>query len=244
MAPTDNTPPAADAFALEKSAVKKLVDGYRRFKTHDLGVLKEKMRHLSNEGQAPCAMVLSCCDSRADPAIIFDTEPGDMFVMRNVANMCPKYAAPDAGHHGTCAAIEYAVTALKVPLLMVLGHAQCGGAAHALSICAKADALPADARFIDRWCFMAKEAVCVVIDKYDPQTRGRELELENVRLSVARLLEYPWIKSAVDAGTLEVRGSFFTIFDGQLLLLGKDGKFRDADGEGDHPVKSHPLHGK
>lgn len=73
----------------------------------------------------------------SDPAIVFDTEPGDMFVMRNVANIAPKYAAPDEGHHGTCAALEYAVTALKVPLLMVMGHAQCGGAAHALSICSK-----------------------------------------------------------------------------------------------------------
>ena len=72
-----------------------------------------------------------------------------------------------------------------------------------------ADKLPSDARFIDRWCFMAKEAVCTVINKYDPQARGRELELENVRLSVARLMEYPWIKSAVDAGTLEARPSTF-----------------------------------
>jgi len=165
-----------------------------------------------------------------------------MFVMRNVANMCPKYAPPDEGTHGTCAAIEYAVTALKVPLLMVLGHAQCGGCAHANAICSKADKLPVDARFIDRWCFMAKDAVCTVIEKYDPQARGRQLELENVRLSVKRLLEYPWIKSAVDAGNLEVRGSFYTIFDGKLLLLGKDGNFYDADDVVDDPnMKSHPL---
>jgi len=236
-----------DEAALQAKGIHKLLEGYKRFRDHDLGELEDKMRVLANEGQEPCAMVLSCCDSRADPALVFDAAPGDIFVMRNLMNTCPEYKAPDQNHHGTCAAIEYAVTALKVPLLMVMGHAQCASAARALAICAKSDALPADARFMDRWCFMAKDAVCTVIKKYDPQARGRELELENVRLSVARLMRYPWIRSAVDAGTLEVRGSFFTIFDGKLLLLAKDGSFYNADDgmDGLEPVRanllSHPL---
>ena len=175
-----------------------------------------------------------------DGAIIFDTEPGDIFSVRNVANMIPAYKPPgESTENGVVAAIEYAVTALKTPLLLVMGHSQCGGCAHALNVVTKnrdlcvamhgEGGVPST---VDRWCFTMKEAVCGVIDKFDPQIRGRQLELENVRLSVKRVSEYPWVKDAVKAGTLQVRGAFFQVFDGRLFVLGTDDDFYDAGSGG------------
>ena len=110
-----------------------------------------------------------------------------------------------------------------------MGHSQCGGCAHALNVVTKnrdlcvamhgEGGVPST---VDRWCFTMKEAVCGVIDKFDPQIRGRQLELENVRMSVRRVSEYPWVKDAVKAGTLQVRGAFFQVFDGRLFVLGTD----------------------
>src|ERR1700746_1583640 len=105
---------------------KSLLDGYRTFRTQRLPTEQTRYRELSVRGQSPEVMVIGCCDSRVSPEVIFDAGPGELFVVRNVANLVPVYA-PDGGTHGVSAALEYAVNALRVKHVVVLGHAQCGG---------------------------------------------------------------------------------------------------------------------
>src|SRR6201987_2944062 len=103
-----------------------LIDGYRTFTSHRLPTEQSRYRELSERGQSPEVMVIGCCDSRVSPEVIFDARPGELFVVRNIANLVPVYA-PDGGTHGVSAALEYAVQVLRVKHIVVLGHAQCGG---------------------------------------------------------------------------------------------------------------------
>jgi carbonic anhydrase len=97
-----------------------LVEGYRRFRSNRYEAEKGRWKHLV-DGQAPRALIIACCDSRVDPATIFDSDPGEIFVVRNVANLVPPYEA-NGGRHGVSAALEFAVTQLKVPEIVVMGH--------------------------------------------------------------------------------------------------------------------------
>ena len=192
------------------------------------------LRQLSEYGQNPRALVVACCDARADPAIVFDTAPGDVFVLRNVANMVPPYTGVDGAHHGSCAAVEYSVVHLRVPLVLVMGHTQCGGAAAGLRKYGNGPNADPETfamneetgeGFIGSWVALARESVCAVCEKYDPDIRARMLEYELVRQSVKNLMTFPFVRSRVEAGELEIAGAVFSVWDGTLKVLQPDGSF-------------------
>ncbi len=194
-----------------------LLDGYRRFRGSHWAEHHKLYRDL-HEGQKPPVCVISCCDSRVDPVTIFDARPGELFVIRNVANLVPPYRAGD-GLQGTSTAIEFAVRNLKVGLLLVLGHARCGGVGAAMNAEAAEDAV-----FLKQWINLLDAAKQRVGHAHaDDQD---ELEHESIRVSLERLMTFPFVAAAVNAGTLTLAGARFSIFEGELEILDPStGKF-------------------
>lgn len=192
---------------------KTLLEGYQRFRAGNYLVQKQRWEELA-EGQEPPVMVIGCCDSRVDPGVIFDTVPGQVFVLRNVANLVPPYEI-DGGHHGASAAIEFAVTGLEVRHIVVLGHGACGGIAACLR---GGDQGAPGPSFIDKWVSIVAEAREQVIAAApdDPQ---RALELEAVKVSLRNLRTFPWVSERERAGRLKLHGAHFAIAGGVLHLL-------------------------
>lgn len=199
--------------------MKKLLDGYNRFRVDAWPDRRRLMQTLSLEGQSPLAVVIACADSRADPAMIFDSAPGELFVVRNVANLVPPYA-PDGAYHGTSAAVEFAVRVLKVPDLIVLGHANCGGVKAMLHGVSESGS-----DFVGSWISMGQPARKKVMECYEPQDWQSRAEHEVIRLSVANLHTFPWVTEAVAAGTLQIHGMHFGIYTGVLSRMHEDGSF-------------------
>ncbi len=173
------------------------------------------------EGQRPIALVIACSDSRADPAMVFDAAPGELFVVRNVAALVPPYQ-PDGGLHGVSAALEFGVRVLGVERLVVMGHARCGGVAALLH------GAPAEARdFVEPWMSMARPAL-------ERCTAGRADEAEDaceeevVRLSLTNLRTFPWIADAEREKRTKLIGARFDVATGVLSTLGMDGRFEPA----------------
>lgn len=165
------------------------------------------------ERQQPKAMVIACSDARVDPAIVLDSAPGELFVVRNVANLVPPYE-PDKGRHGVSAALEYAVRVLRVPDILIMGHARCGG------FIGMADGNPGAAfSFLDAWMETAAEAVRLAdreLHNPSPDERLRAQAMWGVRLSLRNLMLFPWIASEVNAGRLRLHGLYFDLLDGSL----------------------------
>lgn len=203
-----------------------LLAGYRRFR--DTGWTQQRARWAElSEGQSPKLMVIACSDSRVDPAQVFDTSPGEIFVVRNVANLVPPFEL-DGKRHGVSAALEFAVTQLEVAEIVVMGHGSCGGVAAALTQ-AFAGKPPGAGGFIDHWVDMLDEArERVVAEHGTGPTAIRALELETVRVSLANLRTFPCIPERETAGTLRLRGAYFAIADGVLHVLRPDGSFAPA----------------
>jgi carbonic anhydrase len=200
-----------------------LLQGYGRFREGSYLTQKQRWRSLA-EGQEPPVMVIGCCDSRVDPATIFDAEPGQMFTLRNVANLVPPYEV-GGGLHGASAAIEFAVVHLKVRHILVLGHGACGGVAAALR--GGDHGVPGHS-FIDGWISVLDEARERVLasNPADPQ---HALELEGVKTSLANLRTFPFVRAGEEAGSLKLHGAFFAISDGILHVLDEDsGEFSPA----------------
>ena len=191
-----------------------LVAGYQRFRSESY--LKQKSRYdeLANEGQAPPVMIISCCDSRVDPATVFDTVPGQVFALRNVANLVPPFEL-GGGLHGVSAAIEFGVLGLEVRHIVVLGHAQCGGIKASLS---GSDLVKNGPSFVDKWMGLISEARDKILaaESQDPQ---HDLELETVKVSLANLRSFPFIAEREKAGTLKLHGAYFGIAEGRLHIL-------------------------
>ena len=203
-----------------------LLDGYRRFRSGDWRRQRDRWAELA-EGQSPKVMVIACSDSRVDPAQIFDVPPGEIFVVRNVANLVPPFEN-DAGRHGVSAALEFAVTQLEVPEIVVLGHGSCGGCAAALSR-RFAGAKPGAGGFIDHWVDMLDDArERVVAEHGTGPEAARAMELEAVRVSLANLRSFPFVAPREAAGTLRLRGAYFAIADGVLHAMDKAGDFQPA----------------
>lgn len=203
-----------------------LIDGYQRFRTADWRRQRERWAELK-EGQSPKVMIIACSDSRVDPAQIFDTLPGEIFVVRNVANLVPPFET-GGGHHGVSAALEFAVTQLKVEEVVVLGHEKCGGCKAALTK-GFADADHGNGGFIADWVSLLDDARDRVIAKHgNGADAGREMELEAVRTSIANLRTFPFVTEREAAGTLSLRGAYFGIDNGQLLLLDESDQFVPA----------------
>jgi carbonic anhydrase len=195
------------------------IAGYRRFRAGTWRNERARFDALSKFGQKPRALIIGCSDSRTDPQMVFDAAPGELFVIRNVANLVPPYG-PDDQPHGISAAIEFAVRALKVPQIVVMGHAMCGG------IAALLDGAPADVSdFVGQWVRIAEPARLRAMTA--PAQRRQDIcEHESVRLSLENLMTFPWIASAVGAEQLQLHGCFFDIRSGILERLGADGAFR------------------
>lgn len=201
-----------------------LVEGYRRFKNGAYVQQKERFDHLANEGQAPPIMVISCCDSRVDPATIFDTVPGQVFALRNVANLVPPFET-GGGRHGVSAAIEFGVLGLKVKHIVVLGHAQCGGIKAALE---GGDLGMPGRSFVDDWVDIIGEARDRVVEQApaDPQTT---LELDAIKVSLDNLRTFPFIAEREQASELKLHGAYFGIAHGVLHVLNpQTGQFAPA----------------
>ena len=193
-----------------------LLDGYGRFRAGRLESERARYRRLAEAGQRPRTMIVGCCDSRAAPEIIFDAGPGQLFVVRNVANLVPPYA-PDGDYHGTSAALEFAVQVLEVETILVLGHGRCGGIQAALS--PEAPPLsPGD--FIGRWMSLAERAARVLEKGGDGgEDRQTALERLSVRLSIDNLRTFPFIADRERAGRLALHGAWFDIASGELWVL-------------------------
>ncbi len=192
-----------------------LIEGYRRFRASGWGEQRERWTGLA-EGQSPKVMVIACSDSRVDPAQIFDARPGEMFVVRNVANLVPPFE-PDSAYHGVSAALEFAVTQLEVEELVVMGHGFCGGCAAALT--GQFDNAGHGAgHFIAHWIDMLADARREIRARHAELDRAafQEMEMAGVRLSLGNLRSFPWVREREQAGRLKLHGAYFAIADGIL----------------------------
>lgn len=201
--------------------MQRLIEGFRRFQATYYERKRSLFDALAQHGQSPRAMVISCCDSRVDPGMIFSVEPGDVFVVRNVANLVPPYAPSDE-YHGVSAAIEFAVQALEVEHIIVLGHARCGG------IRALLEGHQAGGEFIGPWMRIAKgarERAIELTEGEPPAATQRCCELEAIKGSLNNLMTFPWIRHRVEAGRLLLHGWYFDLESGDLLWLNDTGEF-------------------
>lgn len=179
-----------------------MIEGYRRFRQTGWSQQRERWDEL-NEGQSPKVMIIACSDSRVDPAQIFDTNPGEIFVVRNVAALVPPFETTP-GRHGVSAALEFAVQVLEVDEIIVMGHGKCGGCKAALSQDLK-DAEPGDGGFIHSWIELLDPARAKVIAQYgDDRSRDveRAMEQEGVKVSLANLRTFPCVRSKERKGEI------------------------------------------
>ena len=200
---------------------KHLLEGYKAFATQRLPTEQSRYRELSVKGQFPEVMVIGCCDSRVSPEVIFDVGPGELFVVRNIANLVPVYQ-PDGNAHGVSAALEYAVTVLKVKHIVVLGHAQCGGIRAFVD---KIEPLtPGD--FIGKWMQMFIKPG-EVVEQRDHETMAQfveRIEKAAVFRSLENLMTFPFVQKAVDSGQMRTHGAYFGVAEGSLFVLDKVAK--------------------
>lgn len=194
--------------------IQELIAGFRRFQSEYYDRRKLFAR-LTREGQAPRVMVIACCDSRVDPAIITDCDPGDLFVVRNVANLVPP-CETGGNYHGTSAALEFAVRTLHVEHVIVLGHASCGGIR---ALLAGDRGGPEGAQFVGPWMSIAEEArrEALAAEPQSGEEQARACELASIRVSVRNLESFPFVKAAVAEGALALHGWYFDLVRGELL---------------------------
>ena len=205
----------------------RLIDGYNAFTTGRLPQEQDRYRELARGGQSPQIMVIGCCDSRVSPEVIFDARPGELFVVRNVANIVPPYA-PDGQAHGVSAALEFGVAALKVKHIVVLGHAHCGGVK---AFAEDAEPLsPGD--FIGKWMRLMAPAA----DKVGP--RGAQsaaefltrLEHANIVNSLDNLMTFPVLRKLIERGSVVLHGAYFGVATGELSVFDRtNGEFRPIE---------------
>jgi len=194
-----------------------LLAGYRSFMEGRYSTESSRYRALAREGQAPETMVIACCDSRAAPEAIFDAGPGELFVVRNVANLVPPYA-PDGEFHSTSAALEFAVQSLKVRNIVVMGHGRCGGIRAALN----PDAAPlSPGDFIGKWMSLVAPAAEAVTGNTMMTATERQTALEriSIRYSIANLRTFPCVSILEGKGRLSLHGAWFDISTGELWAM-------------------------
>ena len=207
---------------------KTLLDGYRAFMADRYVREKDRYRSLAAAGQTPTTMIIACCDSRAAPETIFNAGPGELFVLRNVANLVPTFE-PGGGQHGTSAAIEFAVNSLGIGNIVVMGHGRCGGIQAAL---APAGPPLAEGDFIGKWMSMLKPvseevARYTILTDHERQTM---LERLSIRNSIRNLRTFPYVRTLEGEGKLGVHGAWFDISSGELWVMdGETGDFQRPD---------------
>jgi carbonic anhydrase len=213
-----------------KSFPQELIAGYRAFATHRLLTEQSRYRELSERGQSPDTMVIGCCDSRVSPEVIFDAGPGELFVVRNVANLVPPYA-PDGEAHGVSAALEFAVQVLRVKNIVVLGHAQCGGIK---ALVQDPEPLsPGD--FIGKWMSILSPALDATKHHHHEHEHDfiTHVEQQAVLTSLENLMTFPCIRILAERGKLQLHGAYFGVAKGSLSILDHaTGKFTKVDPQG------------
>jgi carbonic anhydrase len=194
--------------------IQKLVAGFKRFSEKYFKGDEGGFPRLS-DGQSPKTLIIGCSDSRVDPALITLASPGELFVVRNVANLIPPFESTSSGHHGVSAAIEFAVVNLKVENVIILGHRQCGGIRALMS-----GPQTKEDSFIGMWMEIAESAKDRVIKKFsklDFETQCKECELEGIITSIENLKTFPFVKEAIKTRKLNILGIYFDLEKGTLL---------------------------
>jgi carbonic anhydrase len=196
----------------------RLIEGYEAFTTGRLQSEQHRYRELAERGQTPEIMVIGCCDSRVSPEVIFDAGPGELFVVRNVANLVPPFETGGT-YHGVSAALEFGVAALRVKHIVVLGHAHCGGVK---AFAEDAEPLsPGD--FIGRWMSLMAPAA----EKVGPRGgRSREdylelMEKASIVNTLDNLMTFPRLRQSVESGAVVLHGAYFGVASGELSVLDK-----------------------
>ena len=207
-----------------------LVQRYQGWKATTYAENKTWYRRLADEGQRPRAMVISCCDSRVHVTSSFGADQGEFFIHRNIANLVPPYE-PDGDHHGTSAAVEYAVTALKVAHIVVMGHSGCGGVEGCHDMCSgKAPELEEKSSFVGRWMDILRPGYERIKDMEGThEERQTALEKEGVLIALENLMTFPFIREAVENDTLAIHGLWNNIRDGS-------NEYYNAEAEAFHRV--------
>lgn len=193
-----------------------LIAGFHRFREQHFTDDDALYRQLVQEGQTPRILVVACCDSRVDPALVLDCLPGDLFVIRNVANLVPPAESRSGGRHGTSAALEYGVKVLGVEHIIVLGHAHCGGIRALMS----GSSIDSPESFISNWMRLAEKARARVQEEMPDATgdeKERACEQQAILSSLENLTTFPWIRERIEKGALRLHGWYFDIEHGQLL---------------------------
>lgn len=199
----------------------RLLEGYHTFASQRLPTEQARYRELSQVGQSPETMVIGCCDSRVSPEVIFDAGPGELFVVRNVANLVPPYQ-PDGNAHGVSAALEFAVQVLRVKHIVVLGHAQCGGVRAFVN--KSAPLSPGD--FIGRWMSLFVKPG-EIVEQREHETMQQfifRIEKAAVMRSLENLMTFPCVSILVERGKLQLHGAYFGVAEGSLSVLDDDTK--------------------
>ncbi|EWY37637.1 carbonic anhydrase [Skermanella stibiiresistens SB22] len=195
------------------SSIDRLVAGFRAFRVSNFEHRPELYEQLVSQGQSPEVLMIACSDSRVDPALLLSARPGELFVVRNVANLIPPYQ-PDGQYHGTSAALEFAVRDLKVSHIVILGHSRCGGM-EALRHTAMGGG--SDREFIAQWVSIA-ESACRCAHPHDLSSPEgvRLMEHAALKVSLGNLMTFPWVRERVEAGNLELHGWWFDLEKGEL----------------------------
>lgn len=195
----------------------RLLDGYHRFRDERYSTERARWRELA-EGQSPRAVIIACCDSRSDPATIFDADPGEIFVVRNVANLVPPFE-PGGGRHGVSAALEFAITQLEIPEIIVMGHERCGGIDATLT--GRFSEAPAgEGGFIAQWMSVLDAPRSQVVAAHGTGSdAAHRLEEAGIRQSLRNLRTFPFVAERETAAKLSLHGCHFSIFRGQLSVL-------------------------
>lgn len=200
-------------------SIERLIAGFKSFRETYYEERPDFYRSMIEKGQSPEVMVIACSDSRVNPSIIAKAEPGELFIVRNVANLVPPYE-PDSGYHGTSAAIEYAVRDLGIEHIIVLGHSHCGG----IRCLCEDHTHDNDREFIDGWMSIVDAARS---DELDGEAQLRHVEREAVKVSLGNLLSFPWVKSRVEDGQLNLHGWWFDLKEGELLGYDPEGDWQN-----------------
>ena len=210
--------------------VKPLINGFKHFRNNYFSKERVFFKTLLERGQKPKIMIISCSDSRVDPAILFSTKPGELFIVRNVANLVPPYE-PDEGYHGVSAAIEFAVKDLKVDHIIVLGHAFCGGISELCKNC-KDEKLGLDGKisnnreFLDSWIQISKKSIIDLDFDNWPGPTQHIAEKNSIINSINNLRSFPWISDLVTNNKIKLHGWWFDMENSSLWnLKHKDNKF-------------------
>lgn len=201
---------------MRRKELVRLVAGFKRFRLKYFEGESSLYRKFLQSGQSPKTLIIGCSDSRVDPALISSASPGDLFVIRNVANLVPPFETK-GGLHGVSSAIEFAVVNLKVENIVILGHRQCGGIRALMT-----GVHNPEPSFIASWVSIAEEAKTIVLDKHkgaEPETLCNHCEMESIRISMRNLRTFPFVQDAIKERNMSLIGAYFDLEQGTLLGL-------------------------